>query len=307
MSASAPTPHIAQLWIYPLKSAAGIALPYAELTPYGLAWDRQWMVVDAQGRFVSQREVPALARVQPQLKGDEMILRAPGMLPLHVNLYAYEADAQVTVWGDSVPALDLGRVASQWISDCLSQTPEGQRWVASHGPLRLVRHHPDHPRASDPAWTQGDRAQVAFADGFALLVTSQAALDECNDRLQAQGHAPVDMRRFRPNLVLSGLPPHGEDDVQRVEWVKGDVRVVLKLAKPCPRCAIPDVDPDTGERSEGVNATLATYRSDARLDGALTFGMNAYWLNAPEDDDEQGPMLQVGDAVSLDHGFGPEA
>lgn len=255
---------VARLFIYPVKSCAGIELQEALLVETGLDLDRAWMVVDAAGHFVTQRSMPRMALVRPQLKSDEMVLRAPGMLALHVSIEAVEAPISVTVWRDTVPAWDMGPVAAQWFTDFLGQ------------PCRLVRFDPEHRRLSSMAWTGGIEAPNQFADGFPVLVASEGSMDELNARLQAAGHPPVGVERFRPNLVLRGVEAHDEDriDLLRVQ-ASGGGEVHLQLVKPCARCPIPDVDPATGLISPEVTDTLRNYRRDRRLDGAVTFGMNA--------------------------------
>jgi uncharacterized protein YcbX len=253
------------LHVYPIKSCAGIALAEAVLIETGLEFDRAWMVVDADThRFVSQRELARMALIRPTLKHSEMVLRAPGMLALHIALDAVEAPTRATVWDDDVAAYDMGDLCAQWFSDFLGRK------------LRLMRFDPEQKRLSNKRWTGAIAAENAFADAFPLLVASTAGLAELNRRLAARGHAPVTMERFRPNLVLDGLAdPNGEDALDEIVFDGDDGRVVLKLVKPCSRCTIPDVEPSTGERGTAVGDTLAAYRADARLDGALTFGMNA--------------------------------
>jgi uncharacterized protein len=192
-----------------------------------------------------------------------MVLRAPGMLALHVALDAVEQATRVRVWGDAVRAFDMGNLAAQWFSDFLGK------------PLRLARFDPDERRLADRAWTGPHEAQTAFADGFPLLVVSTAALAELNRRLASHGLAAVQSDRFRPNLVLDGLDAHGEDWLDRLDFDGPDGPVTLRLVKPCSRCSIPDVDPQRGEPDAAVGATLAGYRADARLSGQITFGMNA--------------------------------
>jgi uncharacterized protein len=254
---------VESLYVHPVKSCAGIAMSRCVLEDTGLDLDRAWMLVDAQGEFVTQRELPQLALVQPTLRGDELVLRAPGMLALHVAIDRVEGPLRVRVWDDTVPAWDLGALAAQWFSDFAGR------------PLRLVRFDPEHRRLSDMRWTGSHEATTAFADGFALLVTSSASLAELNRRLALQGAAPVDMRRFRPNLVLHGLQPHEEDHLEALEIETPQGTVRLHLVKPCARCSIPGVDPDTGTQGFAVIDALAGYRADARVDGAATFGMNA--------------------------------
>ena len=255
------------LHVYPIKSCAGTTLNEALLIETGLEFDRAWMVVDPQGRFVTQRELPRMALIRPTLRQSDMVLRAPGMLALHVQLDAVEAPTRATVWRDEVAAYDMGNLCAQWFSDFLGR------------PLGLVRFDPEQKRLSDKRWSGAIDAENAFADGFPLLVASTAGLAEINRRLAAAGHDAVTMERFRPNLVLDGLEAHGEDALDEIVFDGGDDDgsgvVKLKLVKPCSRCSIPDVDPATGEPGHSVGDTLASYRADARLDGALTFGMNA--------------------------------
>ena len=261
---------LAAMAVHPVKSCAGVAIRDSLLIETGLEFDRAWMVVDAAGRFVTQRELPRMALVKPTLRQLDMILRAPGMLALHIALDAVELPVRVTVWDDEVAAYDMGDLAAQWFSDFL-----GRR-------LRLVRFDPEQRRLSNRRWTGAFEAENAFGDGFPLLVASTAGLDELNRRLLAAGHAAVTMERFRPNLVFDGMDAHGEDhlDEIRIEAPEGSVRI--KLVKPCSRCTIPDVDPATGETGHAVGDTLAGYRADARLDGAITFGMNAILLEGLE-------------------------
>jgi uncharacterized protein len=141
--------------------------------------------------------------------------------------------------------------------------------------VRLARFDPEVQRVSDPQWTGDTRALAAFADAFALLVLSSASVEGLNARLQARGAAPVQSDRFRPNLVLDGLQAHEEDWIDRITLDGPDGPVVLRLVKPCSRCSIPDVDPVRGESDHAVGAELAAYRSDTRMNGQITFGMNA--------------------------------
>jgi uncharacterized protein len=270
---------LARLFVYPVKSCGGVELTEAVLTRAGLDLDRAWMVVDAEGEFVTQREFPRMALVRPQLKHHDVVLRAPGMLALHLAIDAVEAPMRVRVWDDEVPAYDMGDVAAQWFSDFLGAK------------LRLVRFDPEHQRLSSLKWTGGVEAPNLFSDGFPLLAVGQASLDALNARLAAGGHPPVGMERFRPNLVIDGLQAHDED---RLAWLRvaAEAPVLLKPVKPCARCPIPDIDPATGETGHAVGDALQAYRQDARLGGATTFGMNLIVLEG----DEQ--VLRVGQAVT---------
>ena len=275
---------IARLFVYPVKSCAGVEVSEAVLTETGLDLDRAWMVVDDKGEFVSQRELPRMALVRPQLKHYEVVLRAPGMLALHLNIESVEAPARVRVWDDEVAAFDMGDVAAQWFSDFLGAK------------LRLVRFDPDHRRLSNMEWTQGAEAPNQFSDGFPLLAVGEASLAELNRRLAAAGHAPVGIERFRPNIVLAGIDAHDEDRLDVIR-VAADEEVQLRPVKPCPRCPIPNIDPGTAESSPEVSDTLQAYRRNDIVGGAVTFGMNLIVVRGT------GQTLRVGQAVTADWRF----
>ena len=293
---------IARLFVYPVKSCAGVELKEAVLTETGLDLDRAWMVVDADGVFVSQREQARLALVKPQLKMEELILRAPGMLALHVRIDAAEQPATVEVWDDTVPAFDMGNIAAQWFTDFLSLTEAG---LPGSNPkkYRMVRFDPDHKRLSSMKWTQGAEVLNQFSDGFPILVVSTASLDGLNAKLAAAGHAAVGIERFRPNIVLTGLDAHDEDRLQALHVALGSVdsgeagQVILKPVKPCPRCSIPNIDPSTARSSPEVGDMLQSYRQDARVEGRVTFGMNAIVLQGVD------TVLRVGQTVTGDFRF----
>ncbi len=257
------TVRVQSLHLYPVKSCAGIEVDDALLIETGFDLDRTWMVVDTTGQFVSQRELPRMALIKPTLKTSEMILRAPGMLALHVALAGVEEKTSVTVWGQQLAAYDMGALSARWFSDFLGTE------------VRLARFDPEQKRLSDRTWTGDLDAENAFQDGFPLLVASTASLAELNRRLSAVGEPAVTMARLRPNIVLDGLEAHGEDGLGDIEMATDDGAIHLRLVKPCVRCPIPDVDPATGVPGHAVGDVLATYRRDPRREGGITFGMNA--------------------------------
>lgn len=277
--------HITRLFAYPVKSCAGVELQEALLTETGFDLDRAWMVVDGEGEFLSQRELPRMALIRVQLKHYEVILRAPGMLSLHLSIDAVEQPARVRVWGEEVAAYDMGDVAAQWFSDFLGRKS------------RLVRFDPERPRFADAKWTGDVRAQTQFSDGFPLLVVSEGSLAELNRRLAVAGQGAVGIERFRPNIVLAGLEAHDEDrlDVIRVE---AGSEVLLRPVKPCARCPVPDIDPATAESAPHVSQALRAYRSNEVMNGAITFGMNAIVLQGLD------ARLRVGQRVTSNWRFG---
>lgn len=276
------TVRIAQLAIYPVKGCRGITLARAALAPTGLTvdpegaaiGDREWVVVDERGEFLSQRELPKMALVETRLTSTHLQLKAPGMLLLEVP-FASEGDVvDVRVWEDTVPAVTQGEVADAWFTNYLGR------------PARLLRFDPEHRRLSNPRYTAPLEAPYKFADAFALLVTNTASLADLNERLAKRG-GPVSMERFRPNIVLEGLPAYEEDYVKTLR-VDG---ATLRLVKPCARCTVPGVDPARGEYSPLVPDTLAEYR---RRDDGVMFGMNAIVAAGA------GSELRVGDEVQVE-------
>lgn len=261
---------LAGLGLHPVKSCAALAPREALVVETGLEFDRAWMVVDEHGEMLTQRRWPRMALVRPTMRRDDVVLRAPGMLALHLSLDAVEAPTRVRVWDDVVKAYDMGDLAAQWFSDFL-----GLR-------CRLARFDPDDKRISDRAWTGEAEGQAAFADAFALLVISSASLAELNRRLAAGGLAPVGLERFRPNLVLDGLEAFEEDFVDEIVFDADGGPVRIRLVKPCVRCGIPNVDPATGEPGVEPGRTLAAFRADAAMGGGITFGMNAVVLDGVE-------------------------
>ena len=280
---------IAQLYVYPVKSCAGVAVKEAYLTETGLDLDRAWMVVDENNTFLTQRELPRMALIQPQLRTDDIVLRAPGMLALHLAIDKVEAAVRASVWGQDVAAYDMGATAAQWVSDFLGVK------------ARLVRFDPEHKRASSLSWTGGVEALNQFSDGYPLLLTSEASLNGLNDKLRAAGQEAVTMARFRPNIVLGDAPDagqtaamaaHDEDRLQQLEIVTAEGPVRLQPVKPCSRCPIVNIDPLSASSTPAVNDMLQTYRQDARLKGALSFGMNTITLEGVDQ------LLKVGQVVT---------
>lgn len=286
-------PTLSELFVYPIKSCAGIALDVARLEPYGLAYDRNWMIVDPAGRFVTQREFPRLALVRTALSADTLVVEAAGMaplaLPIDPNAYADAPRVAATVWRDTVSAIDTGDDAARWLSEFLDV------------PLRLVRFDPAAERIASRNWTGDTTVPVRFADGFPLLVIGRASLDDLNGRLARKGVDALPMNRFRPNLVIDGLDAYEEDFLETLQIETAGARVQLRIVKPCARCPIPTIDqargaPDPRWPHEPTD-TMSTYRANDRLDGALTFGQNAIPI------DGSGALLAPGQSVDVELRF----
>ena len=241
------------IFVYPLKSAAALAQASARVAPRGLAGDRRWLVVDADGVFQTGRQLPALVTIRATPVAGGLRLAGPGQRDLLLASPGPDADRMpVRVWKDPVDAVRAGPDADDWLTRALGR------------PLRLVHMDAASRRAVDPAYGQaGD--QVSFADGYPLLAISQAALDRLNERLPR----PVPMLRFRPNLVLAGVAAHAEDGWRRLRIGA----VEFAAVKPCTRCVFTTVDHRTGaiDRDGEPLQTLKTYRRGER---GITFGMH---------------------------------
>lgn len=256
-AAPLPMPPMARLEVralyrYPLKSAAAEACAALDIEPRGAAHDRRWMLIDGNGRFVTGRQLGRLVRVQATPLPGGLRLALDGT-SIDVEYPAADgARIEVEVWGDRVAALAAAADAQVWLGRCVG---EG---------LRLVHMDAAARRPVDPRWAQpGD--EVSFADGYPLLLLSQAALDQ----LSAEVGEAIDARRFRPNIVVDGCAAHAEDGWRRIV-IDG---VEFDVVKPCTRCVFTTVDPDSGERHPRGEplATLKRYRRGA---AGVQFGVN---------------------------------
>lgn len=276
---------LTQLNLYPIKSCAGIPLREATMTMAGLMsqhiYDREWMVVDAQGNFLTQREYEKMALIKPRIKTDTLELRAPGMLRLEIPLGLPDPkDAPtltVTIHDTSLKAYDCDETTAAWFSNALG--------IA----CRLVRFHPDAARMANPQWTDGLEAPTLFSDGYPILVISEASLDDLNEKLIAQKREALPMDRFRPNLVINGIDAFEEDYAESIRIGQ----VTLKPVKPCPRCVIPSINQTTGEIGPNPLDILQTYRANPKVDGGITFGMNAILVTG------ENQILRAGQEVEV--------
>ncbi|HHJ16001.1 MAG TPA: MOSC domain-containing protein [Gammaproteobacteria bacterium] len=262
---------VTEINIYPIKSTRRIALGKSEVLPRGLPWDRRWMLVDADGKFITGRQQPLLAVVDTRLSGEALQVSVADRPVLSLPLQAPEAPTlPVTIWRDQCDAVAAGAEADAWFSDYLGT------------PCRLVRLTDNLVRGVDPEYSQpGD--EVSFADGFPLLLASEASLADLNRRLDS----PVQMRRFRPNLVVDGELPYAEDNWHRLRI--GEVE--FEGVKNCSRCVFTTIDPDTGLKHPGKEPlhTLAGYRR--RPQGGVYFGQNLI--------PRSGGTIHVGDPVEI--------
>ena len=257
-----PISHIHSLHVYPVKSCAGFSPGEVLLTATGLAHDREWMVVDPNGRFITQREAPRLALVCTAIAAGALQLTAPNLGGVAVAVDHGGVLSEVGVWRSRVPAFDAGEAAAGFFSTWLGR------------PARLVRFDARHQRLSNRDRTGPIRAPNLFSDGYPLMVLSEASLQDLNRRMGRE----LPMNRFRPNIVLGGVEAYAEDVLQEIE-AEG---VRLRPVKPCTRCVITTTDQATGLRDgDEPLQTLRRYKYDAALHGVV-FGQNMVMrLTAP--------------------------
>jgi len=246
---------LSALYRFPLKSGMGESLQQVSLDKLGLDGDRRWMLVDeASGRFLTQRAVAQMSQLSALRNSDGgLTLSAPGRSPIDIALPDSDAELRgVTIWRDTLRVPDAGDEAGAWVSEFIGK------------PTRLVQVPLDRARTTQAGYGKDDD-QVAFADGFPLLLIGQASLEDLSQRVGR----PLEMLRFRPNLVIEGSEAYAEDGWKRIRI--GDVE--FRVVKPCSRCILTTIDPQTGLRSDDREplATLQKYR--AQEDGAM-FGQN---------------------------------
>ena len=281
---------ILSLHTYPVKSCGGITHARIGISQAGLDLDRQWVVVDKNGQFLTQRTYPRMALVQPELDHAALFLNAPEMPTLRVSRQPVNGGGKATpivIWRSQTLGRDEGYTAAQWFSDFLGVE------------CRLYRVHEDARRLADPARIRAWRERNAeypdfpqehefgFADGFPFLVANQASLEDLNRRMANRDEPPVAMNRFRPNIVIQGLEAYEEDYVRSIRVND----ITLALVKHCTRCPMPNVDPLTGEPGTEPMLTLSLYR---RFGDGILFGVNAVAAETRE-----GAELSVGDRVEV--------
>jgi len=260
---------VTQLFIYPVKSFAGIQLKNSEVDSMGLKYDRRWMVVSPKGGFMSQRTIPKMSLIHTSLDGGQLTLSTKGKASHQVALTLHNSEKMdVVIWKDKLRVSKIGNAVDAWLSDALG--------IDCH----LVYIEDDIVRQCDLDFSEeGER--TGFADGFPILVVSEESLIDLNQRLKT----PVDMRRFRPNIVIAGCEAFAEDNLTNFSIGS----LAMKAVKICSRCPMPMIDPDLGERnSQEPIATLSTYR---KWDGNIFFGMNVI--------QQQQGLISVGDSVEI--------
>lgn len=261
---------LTEINIYPIKSLGGISLKQAELEEKGLQYDRRWMLVDAEGTFITQRKHFELALLQVSI-ADGKITVAHKINTAQRISFALDEDTDeyipVSIWNDTAKGLEVNTNVSDWFSDFLKFK------------VKLVKMPLEEKRLIDPEYAKNQEI-VSFSDGYPCLVIGQSSLNGLNEKLSD----PVLMDRFRPNFVFSGGEPHIEDSFDT--FYIGDIH--FSAVKPCARCVLITIDQQTGEKGQEPLRTLATYRTAGKK---IMFGQNLIPQNLG--------TLQVGDELRV--------
>lgn len=256
------------IYIYPVKSLAGIKLDHWQVDDKGLLYDRKWMLIDQNHRFLSQRQLPQMTLIQTSLSEEHLIFNAPDMdtlsIPLETN---YGTTLEASIWQDSCPAKTVCPDVDQWFSQFLKIE------------CQLVYQEAHTIRPVDPKYANAND-KVAFADGFPFLIISEASLASLNEAMQLN----LSMLRFRPNLVISGCDSYAEDSWREINIAD----INFRLPKPCSRCNIPNIDPDTADSGKEPLKTLNQLR---KWNNQVFFGQNALH--------DKAGLLSVGDKVNI--------
>jgi uncharacterized protein len=271
--------HVSGLFIYPVKSLRGYAVQSASADELGFVGDRRFLVVDPAGRLLTQRALPAMAKVTASLSEPFLTLSADGVGSIQVPLRVAAGSAPirlVSVWkSEGLRAEDCGDEVAKWLSNFL------------RAECRLVRIGAEFRRpVLKAAAKPGDL--VTFADAVPFLIQSEASLEDLNDRLIAQQEEPVSMDRFRPNIVITGCPAYAEDTWPRIRIGQ----MVLRAAGPCARCAVTTTDQLSGARGKEPRHMLSLYRRDAKEPTAVNYGQN--YIH-----ETKSGTIRVGDTVEV--------
>ena len=264
-------PSVSALYIYPIKSLGGISLSSSTITKRGLEHDRRWMLVDERNEFLTQRAHPQMALLKTGIKEDSIVVYHSAdrensiTLPLHP---APKETVTVKVWDDYCEGQYAGDDINNWFSEKLGI------------PCKAVFMPDDSKRKLDPLYAKSEEDITGFADGYPVLMISEASLEDLNNRLDK----PVPMNRFRPNIVIAGTEAFAEDTMKTFRINNSNFYGV----KLCGRCIITTTDQQTAERGKEPLKTLAGYRT---INNKVCFGQNVIC-------DING-QITVGDAIDI--------
>lgn len=259
---------LSDIYIYPVKSLAGIRVSSWPVTETGFKYDRKWMLIDTGQQFLSQRRLPRMALIKTAVTDSQLVLSAPGMDALSLVLEPKTGNTiNSTIWHDQVDALAVSAEADEWLSRFLQVDCQ-----LVYQPEAVIRHvKPGFALPED---------QVAFSDGFPFLLISENSLAALNQAMQLN----LPRTRFRPNLVVSGCDSYAEDTWREITIGS----ISFRLPKPCSRCSVPTIDPETAETGKEPLTTLNRLR---KWQNKVYFGQNALH--------NQCGVLSVGDSVLI--------
>ena len=250
---------LSEIWVYPVKSLGGIRLKESLAEERGLQYDRRWLLVDEKGNFLTQRTNAQMALLDVAFS-DDGILLSHRYDPANQILAPFKResnhDIKVKIWNDVVSAKTVSKWADEWLSERLGKV------------VHMVEMTSDTQRKMNSVYADAEHT-VSFADDFPFLLISQASLDDLNSKLPQ----PIEMKRFRPNFVVTGTAPFEEDLWKNITI--GDTR--FRVAKPCERCVMVNIDPKTGMKSPETLKTLSTYRKEGK---DIFFGQNVVGLES---------------------------
>jgi len=262
---------VSGIYTYPVKSCRGISHERRAIGARGFLYDREWMIIDRVGVAQTQRELPHMALIRTELRNERLTLTAPEMPPLLLSLAFTGPVRRVKIWDETSDAHDLGEEPAAWLTRFLG------------APLRLVRMTEDNHRPLDPTYAIKPTDETGFADGYPLLLISEASLADLNTRLPN----PIPMNRFRTNIIIRDVDAYAEDTWQRISI--GDT--IFEVVKPCARCPIPTTNQETAERGPEPMRTLLRYRPK-NAKGFPYFGQNLIARTA-------GGIMQLGDPLDV--------
>lgn len=262
---------ITSLFIYPIKSLAGISIKDSQVESRGLKFDRRWMLVDDNNQFITQRDHPKMAFLQPEITESSISVghRKQNIAPIIISLSEPLSEPEmVTIWDDTCPAKEVSKEANDWFSKVLEMD------------CRLMYMHDTSIRQADQRYAINETDKVSFADGYPVLMVSEESMNQLNQKMGLN----YSMERFRPNIVFKGGDPHQEDNLRKVQT--GEVE--FYGVKPCARCVLTTIDPRTTEQGKEPLKTLSTYR---KLNNKILFGEN--FIPTKEG------QIKLGDSLSI--------
>eukprot|EP01130_Rhizamoeba_saxonica_P005057 TRINITY_DN2038_c0_g1_i2.p1 TRINITY_DN2038_c0_g1~~TRINITY_DN2038_c0_g1_i2.p1 ORF type:complete len:311 (-),score=54.13 TRINITY_DN2038_c0_g1_i2:209-1141(-) len=240
------TRRVEEIYLYPVKSCRGIKLQSANLTKFGIMFDRQWVVLDHEGKFCSLRNHPKMAQIIPSFERDNLVLNTEGLPPLRLplNLDSYCEEVLVSIWGNETTGLDAGSEASEWISSFLNRNGRDRTY-------KIVVNSAPKTSSRDPQrWEEDYEDEYAkFSDDAPYLFTNIESLKDLNSNIE--GKLTVPMNRFRANIVVSGFKPWEEDNWDTIS-ING---LQFRFLKKCGRCSVPTKDHLTGKATPGYEPT----------------------------------------------------